>query len=229
MNTQIFWEKTKQNEAKILRIYGTSPEAEVPAQIEGCPVTELADYCFASDPHLPKHFLMTDTPDAIKSSTCAFTELAELSGDYPQSVWLPDTLTKIGNYAFYNCKNLRQITFGQALTSIGSDAFMNCHQLHHLFIRSSIYEKTGLQRILSQIPWDVSAVFFGYHSSPGQKEAVVFYPEYFELYDEIAPAHFSDAALRGKGSVPGRVSRTELLTFINMIKYFKKLARKNRY
>lgn len=222
MNTQIFWEKTKQNEAKILRIYGTSPEAEVPAQIEGCAVTELADYCFASDPHLPKHFLMTDTADTIKSNTCAFTELAELSGDYPQSVWLPDTLTKIGNYAFYNCKNLRQITFGQALTSIGSDAFMNCHQLHHLFIRSSIYEKTGLQRILSQIPWDVSAVFFGYHSSPGQKEAVVFYPEYFELYDEIAPAHIFGRSIAGEGFRARQSFQDGIIDFHQYDKIFQK-------
>lgn len=217
--SQIFWEKTKKNEARILRIYGTSPAAELPVQIEGCPVTELADYCFASDRHLPEHYCIFN---AQKETNSTFSASAELSGNYLQSVWLPDTVVKIGNYVFYNCKNLRQISFGQALSSIGSDIFMNCHQLHQLYIRSSVSEKTGLQRMLFQISWDVEAVFLTDDNGSCQKEAAVFYPEYFELYDEIAPAHIFGRSISGEGFRARQSFKDGIIDFHQYDKIFKK-------
>lgn len=44
-------------------------------------------------------------------------------------VLLPDTLTAIGDYAFYGCENLSTIKLPTSLTSIGNGAFGHCHGL----------------------------------------------------------------------------------------------------
>ena len=54
---------------------------------------------------------------------------------------LPDTLTSIGDYAFYGCTSLPEIAFPSSLTSIGFDAFERCTSL------SSIVLPEGLTAI----------------------------------------------------------------------------------
>ena len=45
------------------------------------------------------------------------------------SVIIPDSVTSIGDSAFYNCSNLTSVTIGNGVTSIGSYAFGNCSNL----------------------------------------------------------------------------------------------------
>lgn len=54
---------------------------------------------------------------------------------------LPDTLTSIGNYAFYGCTALAEVSLPASLTSIGSNAFHDCTSL------SSIALPKGLTAI----------------------------------------------------------------------------------
>jgi hypothetical protein len=42
---------------------------------------------------------------------------------------LPEGLTSIGNYAFYNCPNLELTSLPEGVTSIGNYAFYNCSNL----------------------------------------------------------------------------------------------------
>ena len=46
-----------------------------------------------------------------------------------KSINLPNTITSIGEYAFYNCSRLVSVTFSNGLTSLGSHAFQNCSEL----------------------------------------------------------------------------------------------------
>ena len=46
---------------------------------------------------------------------------------------LPSYITKIYQYAFYNCKGLTSVTIGNGVTSIGSYAFYNCTGLKTVF------------------------------------------------------------------------------------------------
>ncbi len=45
------------------------------------------------------------------------------------SVTIPDTVTAVGNYAFYDCASLTSITIPNSVTSIGENAFSNCDHL----------------------------------------------------------------------------------------------------
>lgn len=50
---------------------------------------------------------------------------------------LPDTLTSIGNYAFYGCTSLPEITLPAGVTNIGFSAFQGCSSLQYIRIEAT--------------------------------------------------------------------------------------------
>ena len=221
---ELYWEHTADGNARLLRVYGTTPCVYVPAQIAGYPVTELGAYCFAKIAHLPEVYERTtvrmgDSSEENISSEGIFSarknenlgacsgnnlsatesgtvgSLRELSGKYIEEVTLPDTVKKIGNLTFYHCMSLRKITVGNALTEIGSDAFMNCKNLHQMTLRGGCRNASGMRQILAQISSDMEVTF----EKEGSTEAVLLFPEYYESYDEIAPAHLFGRNIEGEG------------------------------
>ena len=64
---------------------------------------------------------------------------------------IPDGVTSIGDYAFYDCSGLTSITIPDSVTSIGSFAFLGCSGL------ISIHIGAGMQKI-SWLPTDVSQI-----------------------------------------------------------------------
>lgn len=57
-----------------------------------------------------------------------------------KEVFIPDTVTTIGEYAFSNCTNLAQIAVPNSVTYIGESAFWNCTNLKKIAIPSSVTE-----------------------------------------------------------------------------------------
>ena len=49
------------------------------------------------------------------------------------SINIPNSVTSIGDYAFYNCSGLTSVTIGNGVTSIGSWAFEYCRDLADVF------------------------------------------------------------------------------------------------
>lgn len=54
------------------------------------------------------------------------------------SITIPDGVTSIGGYAFYNCSALTSVTIQNGTTSIGEQAFANCYALNNLKISNSV-------------------------------------------------------------------------------------------
>ena len=80
----------------------------VPASFDGKTVTEIFDSAFY----------------AVK--------------DVLERVELPDTIRRIGNNAFKDCKNLREVNLPDALTEIGWNAFENCEMLSDVVFPTSL-------------------------------------------------------------------------------------------
>ena len=57
-----------------------------------------------------------------------------------KSVSIPDSVTSIGNYAFYYCTGLESITIPNSVTSIGYNAFSGCSSLESITIPDSVTE-----------------------------------------------------------------------------------------
>ena len=51
---------------------------------------------------------------------------------------IPNSVTSIGNYAFYNCASLTSVTIPNSVTSIGNNAFYNCSSLTAVTIPNSV-------------------------------------------------------------------------------------------
>ena len=55
-----------------------------------------------------------------------------------QSTIIPNSVTSIGSYAFYDCSSLTSITIPNSVTSIGDDAFYGCSGLTSITISNSV-------------------------------------------------------------------------------------------
>jgi hypothetical protein len=177
----LLWEETDGG-ARVLRVWGTSPFLFLPDEVEAHAVTEIGAYCFAPDGRL-------------NGTYESRADMTELCGTYLEAVTLPDTLQKIGNLSFYNCRKLSHLSIGTAMDTVGSDAFMNCTSLHRMTVRGSAKEPSGLRQILAQISSDLEVSF----ETREGIDAVVFFPEYYESLDEIAPAHLFGRNIEGEG------------------------------
>lgn len=189
---RMFWKERADGGACLLRVYGTSPQIHLPSKIAGHSLVEIAPYCFAEKMPLLSE---TDTKETIIGDESDAPFLRELCKTAVEEVSLPDSVKKIGSYSFYNCKNLHTLRIGAALRQIGSDAFMNTLSFHLLILRCGAAESSGIRQIVSQISSELNVQFI----RNGQTEAALLYPEYYETYDEIAPAHLFGRQIRGEG------------------------------
>ena len=87
----------------VYKIYGTNPIVELDDTINGYPISELGEYCFSSMRKLNK--------DTLKTYDTLPIGYVELTGKFIQSVKLSNSIKKIGNCTFYNCRNLREIIY----------------------------------------------------------------------------------------------------------------------
>ena len=61
-----------------------------------------------------------------------------INNELVTSIAIPDSVTSIGNYAFYGCTGLTSVTIPDSVTSIGNDAFNGCTGLTSVTIPDSV-------------------------------------------------------------------------------------------
>ena len=80
-----------------------------------------------------------------------------INGDLVTNLVIPNSVTSIGDAAFYNCTGLTSITIPNSVTSIGRGAFNGCSGLKSVVIGNSVtsigddafYKCTGLKTVFS--------------------------------------------------------------------------------
>ncbi len=76
----------------------------------------------------------TDIPNSVTSiGECAFYDCSGLT-----DVTIPNSVTSIGGYAFYGCSGLTSVTIPNSVTSIGNGAFFICSSLTSIDISNSV-------------------------------------------------------------------------------------------
>lgn len=101
-------------------------EANIPEMIEGVPVTSIGNCAF----QCPTCRLESiGIPNSVTSiGECAFYSCGSLSG-----IWIPNGVTSIGRSAFYCCNSLTSVIISNSVTSIDSSAFYYCNNLTDVY------------------------------------------------------------------------------------------------
>ena len=140
---------------RILRSFGGDPSVVLPEMVEGKPVTELGSYAFSD------HIDQKDLEKAIETgrfcredgeTADGTDENLSVSGEKVSEVFLPETLKKIGRYAFYNCRKLKKIALGGTCMDVGAGAFTGCHQVEEIRITVQSDGTSALREILTELP-----------------------------------------------------------------------------
>ena len=64
--------------------------------------------------------------------------LIKYKGKGEKVVTIPNSVTTIGNWAFENCRRLKNIVIPKSVTTIGDNAFLNCSSLEYIVIPNSV-------------------------------------------------------------------------------------------
>ena len=176
MNTELQrFDYTMQNDKVCINAcYVNGTSVEIPEMIEGFPVTELAPYTFSANQ-------ISD---------------GRIGGNRLEEVILPKTVTRVGRYAFYNCKQLRRIEFWNGLVDLGAGAFTGCHSVREIGLHFEGNKKSRLREFLLELPEEQMVELFyedGY--------AKVLFPEFYEENIENTPARNLSVDTHGSGMI----------------------------
>lgn len=185
--------RIQNNEIEIVRCFGNDPKIVLPGCIEGKHVHSVAAYAFSDRKGKEEtDVLEFETADhfLVKGEERLF------AGAGPEELVLPDTVWKIGNYAFYGCKNLERFSFSGSLTQLGSGAFTGCGKLRRLDVYMDQGGKSCVKEILGEL-WQRIDVTFLYET--GARAQFVF-PEHYEEAVENTPARILFTQHHGTGN-----------------------------
>ena len=93
---------------------------------------------------------------------------------------------------------------------------MNCQSLSRLLLHAAPRQKTGLRLLLAQLSSDLEVTLSGENGV----WAKLLFPEYYESYDEIAPAHIFGRNIVGEGFRARQSFREDVLDFAQYDKIF---------
>ena len=122
------------NQATITGYSGAGGAVDIPAVVNEISVVKVGDGwppIFGDENTTVTSVTIPDSVTSIGDD--AFYECTNLA-----SVTIPDSVTSIGDYAFYDCLSLTSITIPDSVTSIGTSAFRSCTSLASITIPESV-------------------------------------------------------------------------------------------
>ena len=114
---------------RITRYIGSGGPVDIPATIDGKPVTSIGELAFQQCSGITS----INIPNSVTSiQQGAFSNCSGLS-----SITIPSSVTSIENTAFWGCSGLTSITIPSSVTSIGVNVFYGCSGLTDITVDSS--------------------------------------------------------------------------------------------
>ena len=108
----------------------------------GNSVTSIGSYAFRGCKELKEFIVLEQNQNYSSNEGVLFNKEKTTIVQYPESKQgsyaIPNSVTSIGSYAFYECKGLTKVTIGNSVTSIGSYAFGYCTGLTSITIPNSV-------------------------------------------------------------------------------------------
>ncbi len=192
---KIHYKKTDQG-VEITGCYGTQGELILPDEIEGIPVTRIADYAFAEKPEEEGEYVFVSEGGSLSGAE------SRVCASQVTQIWLPSQVTEIGRYAFYRCRNLKRLILTDSLLDIGGGAFTGCH-LEEVEIHFYQGERSCLKSIVDEIRFAIRAKLYYHKKEAGREEyietAEVLFPEHYEEAVENTPARILETRHHGAG------------------------------
>lgn len=185
---------------RILGYRGFNGSIRVPEKIGGLSVTEVSAYAFSGGwgreemlSLLKEEVLLCDEEgNPISTKKEDLPPAINLEG--LKEIYLPETIEKIGNYAFYNCFELTRLECSAAIADLGSGLFTGCSGMRYLDIHLVEGKRSCLKEILSELR---QKLFVNYNS--GQGNARLVFPELYEESVEHTPARIIIREMHGCG------------------------------
>ena len=141
---------------------GKQADVVIPSDIDGMPVTRIANYTFEGSRDILESITIPHSVTEIDTDAfCYCIELQSINVDNDNETYssreglllnkdgtciiccpsgkrgeftIPDYVTSISNRAFADCSELRWVTIPEAVTKVGSYAFYNCTSLTNIAI-----------------------------------------------------------------------------------------------
>lgn len=173
----------------ILRCAADTAHVVLPDRILDEMVTALGPYALSQrEPDL------SGCADAFQVHvTCGGTE-PQHDASSIRSVVLPAGLKTVGDYAFYNCRNLAHLTLTGSVERLGSDSFMNC-PLQKITLTLGEDGRSCLRPLLADCVTDLEVAL----RFPAGEEARLFFPAWQEELELLAAPHIFQTRIQGGG------------------------------
>lgn len=173
----------------ILRCAADTAHIVLPDLVLGQLVTALGPYALSQrEPDL------SGCADAFQVHvTCGGTE-PQHDASAIRNLVLPAMLKTVGDYAFYNCRNLAHLTLTGSVERLGSDSFMNC-PLRKITLTLGEDGRSCLRPLLADCVADLEVVL----RFPSGEEARLFFPAWHEELELLAAPHIFQTRIQGGG------------------------------
>lgn len=171
----------------ILRAVTCDPRAVLPEQLFGLPVTALAPHALSPNAAQPQgeEVLVTCGRPAEEGWTNA--QMQELT--------LPASLERVGDYALFNCAELKKLSLHDGVRFWGGGTLMNCRCLDMFHITRVGEQGETLAYFADELSRELDVTIV----EPDGGQVRLIFPEYVEVYEENCPAHHFDYNIYGAG------------------------------
>lgn len=137
-------------------------------------------------------------PEQIEGELVRWAAPYAFSGTKITSVILPRHMEQIGNYVFYRCFQLKNLSLSDSLIDVGAGAFTGC-AIRQIEVRFHQGEKSVLKFIADEIRYALTVTMQYYRAGGMVETAKLIFPEHYEEAVENTPARIVETHYHGSG------------------------------